>query len=249
MPHEALFTLKEGEFVSHTELKRVPVVFGAPAITEFRQCVRDVVVRGSLGTNVGATRKELGVNVQQFREGVPGLKLQTVAHALLRFHNERIIVGTDAVRTVVEASVKAVGTDRSQRAIVTVAVYPIVKLEHGQMAAQRALVLRAEEQSAKELPFHTQVEVLAGRIVHVNVHSADRHALPWIGNRAVRTGRVIPCANGGRTRVEDGVAGVSIEVDQGIKGRVPGAVGPDVVEDTVIEDAVTAADRHFAFAK
>src|SRR5205823_13845149 len=52
-----------------------------------------------------------------------------------------------------------------------------------------------------------------------------------IGNRAVRTGRVIPCTNGGGTRVEDGVARVSIEVDQGIERRVPGAVGPDVVED------------------
>ncbi len=65
MADEALLTLKEGQFVSHIELIRVAVVFRTPAIVQFRECVRDVVVRRSEGPDAGAACEQLGIYIQQ----------------------------------------------------------------------------------------------------------------------------------------------------------------------------------------
>ena len=93
--------------------------------------------------------------------------------------------------------------------------------------------------------------------MHIHVHGADGNALPtrttrwytWgVRNGTARTGGIVPGANARGIRGKDGITS-SIKVEQCIKRRVPGAVGPDIVEDAVIEDAVTAADGHLAFAK
>ena len=105
MTDETLFTLKEGQFVGYIELVRVTVVFCTPAIVEMWEGIGDVVVRRGKGTNGGAAGKQFGVNVQQFRVSIASLELQAVAHALLCFHNEGVVVGADAVRAVVEARI------------------------------------------------------------------------------------------------------------------------------------------------
>ena len=112
------------------------------------------------------------------------------------------------------------------------------------MTAQRPLVFRAQEQAAEELSLHAQVKVLARRIVHVDVHGANGDSLSRMGDR-VRG--VIGSADACRTRIEDSIASVSIKIDQRVERWVPSTVGPDVVEDAVIEDAVAAADGHLAF--
>src|SRR5689334_15845536 len=122
MASEALFALKEGQFVGYIELIRMAMVFRAPAIGQLRESIRDVVIGSTLGANRRTPRKQLGVHVQQFRVGIAGIKLQAVAHALRRFENKRIIVGTYAVRAIIKGSVDAVGADRSQRSIVAVTV-------------------------------------------------------------------------------------------------------------------------------
>ena len=84
-----------------------------------------------------------------------------MAHVLPGFHDKRVVVGADAVRAVVKTSKDAVGTDGGKGAIITVTVYTVHKLKHGQMTAQRSQVFRTEEKATKELAFHTQVEILA----------------------------------------------------------------------------------------
>ena len=105
MTGETFFPLKEGQLVGHIELVSVAVVFCTPAIVEMWEGIGDVVVRRGKGTNGGAAGKQFGVNVQQFRVSIASLELQAVAHALLRFHNEGVVVGADAVRAVVEARI------------------------------------------------------------------------------------------------------------------------------------------------
>ncbi len=165
-----------------------------------------------------------------------------MAHALLRFHDERVVVGTDAVRTVIEARVEGIGPAVRERSVVCLAIGAIVILEHGQMAAQRSLVLGTQEQAAEEFAFHTEVEVLTGGIVHVDVHSADGDPSPrnWDARRQI--GGVVRRANGRGIRVKDGIsASRRVEIKQRVERRVPGPVRPDVVEDAVIEDTVTAS--------
>ena len=58
------------------------------------------------------------------------------------------------------------------------------------------MVVHTEQKIAEELAFDTQVKVLARRIAHVDVHGADGDALPWVGNRAVRTVGVIGRTDG-----------------------------------------------------
>src|SRR5205823_2569707 len=125
------------------------------------------------------------------------------------------------------------------------------------MTAQGPLVLHAQEQAAEELAFYTQIKVLARGIVHVDVHGADGNALPrsaacrltwcvWYG--AARASRVVPRTDGRGIRIEDGIATIGAEVEQRIERRVPCTVGPDVVEDAVIKDAVSSADGHLALS-
>src|SRR5205807_4324897 len=99
------------------------------------------------------------------------------------------------------------------------------------MTAHRPLILRTQEQAAKELALHAQVEVLAGGIVHIHVHGADGNPLPRVRNWTIWTGRVVPRADRGGIRVKNGVAEIRLEVDQRVKWGIPGAVRPDIVED------------------
>src|SRR5882762_7332068 len=103
MTDETLLALKEGQLVGHIELVRVPVVFRAPAIGKTWQGIRDVVVRRSLCADRGASREQFRIHVQLFRIGIAHLKLQAVAHALLSLNDKGIVIGTDAVRAVIEA--------------------------------------------------------------------------------------------------------------------------------------------------
>src|SRR6266576_2203825 len=258
MTDQALFCLQEGQVISYVELISMPVVFRASAIRQFRQRIRDVVVRCTLAAYRRTPSEQLGVNVQQFRVSIAGIKLQAVAHALGSFENKRIIVGANAVRAIVKGRVEAVGTDKTQRRIVTVTVYSVYILEHRQMTAQRPLVLGAEEQPPEELAFHAQVEILARGVAHVDVHESGGNTLPpgttrgytrGIRNGSARTSGIIPRPDGRGTGIEDSVATVCAKIEQGIERRVPGAVGPDVIEDPIVEDAVAPTNRHLAFAK
>src|SRR5215469_747386 len=112
------------------------------------------------------------------------------------------------------------------------------------MTPPRPLLLGAQEQAAKEFTFHTEIIVLPRGIVHVDVHGADGHTLPWIGNRAIRAAGVVRCSDRCWIRIKNCITDVRLEVDQGIKWRVPRAVGPDVVEDAVVEDSITTSHRH-----
>src|SRR5215472_13318636 len=111
------------------------------------------------------------------------------------------------------------------------------------MAAHRALVFRTDQEAAKQLPLHPQIKVLAGGVVHVYVHGSDGDALPRARDRICR---IVRPANAGRVRIEDGITEIRLEIDERVERGVPGAVGPDVVEDAVVENAITAADRHLA---
>src|SRR6266704_4224580 len=115
---EAFFALKEGQLVGRTELISVPVVFCTPSVGQTWQGIRDVVVRRSAGSDAGASREQFGVDVQQFRVGIARLKLQAVAHALLRLNDEGVVVGADAVRAVIETCVQGIGPDVRKRSVV-----------------------------------------------------------------------------------------------------------------------------------
>src|SRR6266850_438212 len=89
--------------------------------------------------------------------------------------------------------------------------------------------------------------------MHVHVHSADGDPLPSGGRSARRvwnlTARpvgIIRRADGRRVRVENSVTQVRLEIEQSIKWRIPGAVRPDVIKDTIVVDAVAAANRHLS---
>src|SRR5258708_28854360 len=95
MSDKTLFALKEGQFIGYIELIRVAVIFRTPAIIQSRVGIIDVVVRRGEAADGGASSEQFRIYVQQFRVGIARLKLQAVAHALLRFHDERVVVGTN----------------------------------------------------------------------------------------------------------------------------------------------------------
>src|SRR5438034_3986070 len=64
----------------------MPAIFRTPAIGQMRQGIGDVVIRRSKAADIGAACKQLGVNVQKFRIGIPGLELKAMAHALRSFN-------------------------------------------------------------------------------------------------------------------------------------------------------------------
>ena len=123
----------------------MPAIFRTPAIGQMRQGIGDVVIRRGKAADIGAACKQLGVNVQKFRIGIAGLELKAMAHALRSFNYKGIIVGTDAVRAVIEARIEAVGPDRIQRTIIADSIYPIIILKHGQVPAEGSLVFGAKE--------------------------------------------------------------------------------------------------------
>src|SRR6266576_1434860 len=86
MADKALFTLKEGQLVGRIELIGMPVVFCTASVGQTWQGIRDVIVRRSAGSDAGAAREQFRIYVQQFRVGIARLKLQAVAHALLRLN-------------------------------------------------------------------------------------------------------------------------------------------------------------------
>src|SRR6266436_6449314 len=114
MTDKALFTFEEGQFVGHIELIRMPVVFRASAISQSGVGIVDVVVRRSEATNRRTPREQFRVYVEKLGISVSGLKLQAVAHALLRLHDEGVVVGADTVRAVVEAGIEPVRTNWAQ---------------------------------------------------------------------------------------------------------------------------------------
>ncbi len=111
MTEEALLTLKEWQLIGRIELIRVSVIECAPAVLQFRNGICNVVVRLAKSANGVAPREQFGVGVQELRVGVSGLELQAVPHALLRFHDQGIVIGIRAVRAIVEAGIKCVGPD------------------------------------------------------------------------------------------------------------------------------------------
>src|SRR5215469_1480226 len=113
------------------------------------------------------------------------------------------------------------------------------------MTAHRTLILNPDQDAAEGLALNPEKVVLPGRVVHVDVHGADGDAVADIGNRIAS---VVSGTNGGWIRVEDRIRATGIEVNQRVKGWVPGTIGPDVVEDAVIKDTVTSANGHFAVA-
>src|SRR5690349_9061875 len=60
---------------------------------------------------------------------------------------------------------------------------------------------------------------------------------------------IVSTADTGRARVEDGIGAGGVEINQSIERWVPGAIRPDIVEDSVIVDSVPASDRHLSVAK
>src|SRR5712692_10928195 len=145
MTQEALLTLQEGELVGEIEFIAVSVVKRSPAVRQLRQSVRDVVVGSSSAANVGASREQFRVYIKQLRISVSRLELQAVAHMLLCFHDERIVIGTDAVRAVVKDGIERVWArgalaraDRRRiigEIVVAIAIHAVVILKHRQMTA------------------------------------------------------------------------------------------------------------------
>ncbi len=117
------------------------------------------------------------------------------------------------------------------------------------MAAELSLVAGAQEQAAEELVFQAKVEILAGGIFHVPVHGADGDPFPRVRDGAVRTAGVVRSADGRRIGVKNGIAKIRLEVNQSVERGVPSAVGPDVVEDAIVVDAVAAAHRRLPASK
>src|SRR5690242_17526081 len=92
--------------------------------------------------------------------------------------------------------------------------------------------------------------------MHVHVHKARRNTLPgsatcglaWcVGDGPARACGVVPRPDRGGTRGEDCITSVRAEIEESIKRRVPSAIGPDVVENAIVENTVTATDGHLAF--
>src|SRR5207253_11439958 len=72
--------------------------------------------------------------------------------------------------------------------------------------------------------------------------------LPWGRHAGRQIGGVVPGADGCRIRVKDGVStSCRVEIKQGVERRVPRAIRPNIVENAIVEDTVTAADGHLAF--
>ena len=125
------------------------------------------------------------------------------------------------------------------------------------MTPHGALVARPEEEPAKELALNAQVIVLRGRVFHILVHGAKGHCLAarirrgtrGIGNRTAGAAGVIARPDGIGVRVIDGVGPRGVEVDQSIERRIPRAVRPDVIEDAVVQNAVTTANGHPALPR
>src|SRR5258707_8432220 len=70
-----------------------------------------------------------------------------------------------------------------------------------------------------------------------------------IRDLAARDTGVITGTNGRRVGIKNGITSVCLTVGQSVEGWVPSAIGPDVIEDAVIVDAIAAADSHFSVAK
>src|SRR5215475_753142 len=107
------------------------------------------------------------------------------------------------------------------------------------MPPQGSLITCSEQEPTKELTLDAQVEVLRGGVFHICIHCADGHPFPGMRNRIAR---VISGANRCRVRIENCIAAGRAEVNQCVKGRIPSAVGPYIVEDAVIVDSITATN-------
>src|SRR6266480_2096436 len=114
------------------------------------------------------------------------------------------------------------------------------------MPTHLSLVTRPQQQATEELTLDAEVIVLAGRVFHVHVHGADRNALPWTGDGVAW---IVCSADGRGIGVEDGIASIRLEINQGVERRVPSAIGPDVVEYAVIVDTVATADGHLSITE
>ena len=75
----------------------------------------------------------------------------------------------------------------------------------------------------------------------MDIHGTDRDT-----GAAVRRARYARDGSRGiagdrpRKRIADEVAGRGIVIDQPIEGRIPGAIGPDVIEQPVVGDTEAA---------
>src|SRR5437870_4619816 len=67
-----------------------------------------------------------------------------------------------------------------------------------------------------------------------------------IGYLAAWNARIVSRTERGRVREKRSVADVVFEVGQTIKWRVPSTVGPDIIENAVVVDAVATANGHLA---
>src|SRR5579885_3089131 len=116
----------------------MPVVEGGSPIGLLLIGIGNEVVGSSVSADRRTPRKQFGVDVKELGEGVASLELQAVPHPFLGFQNQRVVVGADCVRAVIESRVKRVRTHDSQTGLGRYAVAsPIVtvqNLQHRQMA-------------------------------------------------------------------------------------------------------------------
>src|SRR5215472_11879421 len=122
------------------------------------------------------------------------------------------------------------------------------------MAPKSALVVRPQQDRAREFSLNPEVEVLAGRVAHMLIHGAKTGTFSGasgacsVWNLSAGTIRVVGNANRRRTGVVDLIRACGVKVDQGIERWVPRPIRPDVVEDAVVGDSVAATNRHFVVA-
>src|SRR6266446_9576943 len=63
---------------------------------------------------------------------------------------------------------------------------------------------------------------------------------------AARNARIVCRTERGRVREKRSIADVGFEIGEAIEGRIPGTIGPDLIENAVVVDAVATADGHLA---
>src|SRR5438309_10621689 len=67
-----------------------------------------------------------------------------------------------------------------------------------------------------------------------------------IGYLAAWNARIVSRTERGRVREKRSIADVVFEIGEAVEGRIPGAIGPYIIENAVVVDAVATANGHLA---